>query len=150
MRRMQAAGRYESDGVDEGYDHRRSDAGRVPHSDDFSDLVLALANTPVRISRPGERRRTLSLFEVMLRRLATGQASRRISPMPFIQLALECASRRESLPIELASTYDDTAAANRRARSLGSTHISDSDADIERALSIVLPIDDDLAGLAEE
>lgn len=150
MRGMHAASRFESDGVDEGDDHRRPNADRVLHSDDFSDLVLALANTPVRVSRPGERRRTLSLFEVMVRRLATGQASRRISPMLFIQMALECASRRGSLALELSSTYDDAAAAHRRGRSFESTLISDSDADIERALSIVLKIDDGLAGPEEE
>lgn len=145
MRSVRAARRYESDCVHEGDDHRRSNADRVPYSDDFCDLVIALANTPVRVSRPGERRRTLSLFEVMVRRLATGQASRRISPMPFIQLAIACAGRRADLPHESSSTYDNAAAAPRRARSFESALITDSDADIERAISSVHGITGGLA-----
>jgi hypothetical protein len=58
---------------------------------------MAIANTPVTVSRPGERRCTLSLFEVLVRRLAAGQTSRRISPVPFIRLVIACAGQ-DALP----------------------------------------------------
>lgn len=52
---------------------------------------MAAANLPVTIRNANGRRRTISLFELAIRQLATGQTSRRRSPTPFIRLVIACA-----------------------------------------------------------
>lgn len=60
--------------------------------------IMQIANLPVKIREPGrQRRRTVSLFEMMVLRLATGQTSRRRSVLPFIKLVINAAST-QSLP----------------------------------------------------
>lgn len=55
--------------------------------------IMQIANLPVKIREPGrQRRRTVSLFEMMVLRLATGQTSRRRSVLPFIKLVISAAS----------------------------------------------------------
>ncbi|WP_156025990.1 hypothetical protein [Sphingomonas phyllosphaerae] len=57
--------------------------------------IMQIANLPVKIREPGrQRRRTVSLFEMMVLRLATGQTSRRRSVLPFIKLVISAARTR--------------------------------------------------------
>ncbi len=54
---------------------------------------MEIANLPVKIREPGrQRRRTVSLFEMMVLRLATGQTSRRRSVLPFVRLVISAAT----------------------------------------------------------
>lgn len=108
----------------------------------FNDTVMAIANAPVRVSRAGERLRTLPLFEVLVRRLATGQTSRRVSALPFIRLAIQCAESRATTLGEPSVTHDGSGAAPHPGNPFGHVLRSDSDADIERLIATVLGITD--------
>ncbi len=62
----------------------------------FASSIMEIANLPVKIREPGyQRRRTVSLFEMMVLRLATGQTSRRRSVVPFIRLVINAARINE-------------------------------------------------------
>lgn len=87
-----AAGRFAS-----GFSPDRG-RGRVaaPQGADMTAFVrrsiMDAANMPVRMRESAGRRwRTVSLFELMVRRLASGQTSRRRSVVPFIKLVMEAA-----------------------------------------------------------
>ena len=108
----------------------------------FNDTVMAIANAPVRVSRTGERLRTLPLFEVLVRRLATGQTSRRVSALTFIRLAIQCAESSAATPGERSVTHYGSVAAPYLENSFGQVLRSDSDADIERLITTVLGITD--------
>ena len=55
--------------------------------------IMDAANMPVRMRESADQRwRTISLFELMVRRLASGQTSRRRSVMPFIRLVVTAAT----------------------------------------------------------
>lgn len=108
----------------------------------FNNTVMAIANAPVRVSRNGERLRTLPLFEVLVRRLAAGQTSRRLSALPFILLAIQCAESLAATPGEPSVTHDGSVAAPRLENPFGQVLRSDSDADIERLIATVLGITD--------
>lgn len=106
-----AAGRFAPGfSSDRGRGRQRSSApvrtpGRVAAS------ILQIANLPVKIREPGrQRRRTVSLFEMMVLRLATGQTSRRRSVLPFIKLVISAANTRavpaRPLPAELFEPVD--------------------------------------------
>jgi hypothetical protein len=66
-------------------------ASQTVHAPEFRATVIELANAPVTIRSATGRARTISIFEAMVLRLATGQTSRRTSPIVFIRLVLECA-----------------------------------------------------------
>ena len=108
----------------------------------FRNTVMAIANTPVAIVRPGGRRVVVSLFEMLVRRLAAGQTSRRISPMPFIALVIACAAENEAAP----SQPEEGSAPFGKATLPGSSApfksrlISGTEADIENALVDLLGI----------
>jgi hypothetical protein len=78
-------------------------------SDAFSPClrttVLKLANSAATVRDSEGRSRTVSLFEAITLRLATGQTSRRTSPVDFLQLVLNCAARPsvgpEKVPAEI-------------------------------------------------
>lgn len=108
----------------------------------FNDTVMAIANAPVRVNRTGERLRTLPLFEVLVSRLATGQTSRRVSALPFIRLAIQCAESRAATPGEASVTHDGSVAAPHPSDPFGQVLRSDSDADIEQLIATVLGITD--------
>ncbi|MGN7160987.1 hypothetical protein [Sphingomonas sp. SAFR-052] len=108
----------------------------------FNNTVMAIANAPIRVSRTGERLRTLPLFEVLVRRLATGQTSRRVSALPFIRLAIQCAESRAATPGEASVTHDGSVAAPHPGDPFGQVLRSDSDADIEQLIATVLGITD--------
>jgi hypothetical protein len=58
----------------------------------LASSIMEIANLPVKIREPGhQRRRTVSLFEMMVLRLALGQSSRRRSVLPFIGLVIRAA-----------------------------------------------------------
>lgn len=59
----------------------------------LASSIMEIANLPVKIREPGrQRRRTVSLFEMMVLRLATGQTSRRRSVLPFVRLVISAAT----------------------------------------------------------
>lgn len=73
--------------------------------------IMQIANLPVKIREAGhQRRRTVSLFEMMILRLATGQTSRRRSVLPFIKLVISAASTRavpaRSAPVQPIEPVD--------------------------------------------
>lgn len=115
-------------------------SSEAPLPDKFRSTVMAIANTPVPVNRPGERRCTLSLFEVLVRRLAAGQPSRRVSPMPFIRLVIACAGQ-DALPSpEPAPPLPvdrDLLAARLQ---LDNALTSGSDADVDDAMAHVLSV----------
>lgn len=74
---------------------------------DLRAAVLAVANTAVTMSIDGQRR-TVSLFEASLWRLASGQTTRRTSPTAFIRLVLECAPAEAPAEEEPAPSFGDT------------------------------------------
>lgn len=58
----------------------------------LASSIMEIANLPVKIREPGrQRRRTVSLFEMMVLRLAMGRTSRRRSVLPFIKLVIGAA-----------------------------------------------------------
>jgi hypothetical protein len=59
---------------------------------DLRTAVLEVANSPRMIRTFAGRRRTVSLFEASVLRIASGQTSRRTSVTDFVRLVLECAA----------------------------------------------------------
>ena len=112
----------------------------VPLPRAFRDTVMAIANTPVAIARPGGQRVTVSLFEMLVRRLAAGQTSRRISPMPFIALVIACASTDEAVSArsDQADAHDIDAISLDGREPLDARLVSESDADVEDAVAHLL------------
>lgn len=114
--------------------------GEAPFPDKFRSTVMAIANTPVTVNRQGERRCTLSLFEVLVHRLAAGQTSPRVSPVPFIRLVIACAGQ-DALPSPepappLPVDRDLLAAPLQ----LDNALTSGSDADVDDAMTHVLSV----------
>ncbi|MBD8680061.1 hypothetical protein [Sphingomonas sp. CFBP 13720] len=101
---------------------------------------MAIANTPVTVSRPRERRRTSSLFEVLVHRLAAGQTSRRISPLPFIELVVACASGGDPAFSTSALPADLDQVISRVHERLDTAVASGTAAGIDDAISDVLDV----------
>ncbi|MBB6503779.1 hypothetical protein F4693_000734 [Sphingomonas endophytica] len=118
--------------------------GRQPASASVSmpervaDLIMEIANMPVKIREPGrQRRRTVSLFEMMVLRLATGQTSRRRSVLPFIKLVISAASTQplpaRPVPAEPFGLVDLELLAARKHLDYALQH--GSDPDVEDAIA---------------
>lgn len=88
-----AAGRFAPGfSLDRGRGRAAATTGIEPLSFIRSSIMDA-ANMPVRMRETGDRRwRTVPLFELMVRRLASGQTSRRRSVVPFIKLVVAAAA----------------------------------------------------------
>lgn len=76
-------------------------------SPDLANAVLYIASTSVAVRGKNGRRKTMSLFEALVRRIASGQSSRRTSVADFIYLTIECAGRVDVL----AAPADDASLA---------------------------------------
>ena len=126
-------------GPDRDYGPRTIVSPRTVHGQ-FRETVMAIANTLVTVSRPGERRRTSSLFEVLLHRLAGGQTSRRISPVPFIELVVACASGGDPAFSTTALPADLVQAISRVHERLDTAVASGTAASIDHAISDVLAV----------
>jgi len=88
-----AAGRFAS-GFSPDYKHGpQPSLKRAGMSAHLASSIMEIANLPVKIREPGhQRRRTVSLFGMMVLRLALGQSSRRRSVLPFIRLVIRAAA----------------------------------------------------------
>lgn len=132
-------------GADRDHNTRSITSLRTVHGQ-FRETVIAIASTPVTVRRPGERRRTSSLFEVLVHRLAAGQTSRRISPLPFIELVVACARGGDpAFPVS-ALPADLPQAISRVHERLDTAVASGTAAEIDHALSDVLDVMQGLAG----
>ncbi len=88
-------GRDAPDGADSGLTPGRMRGGR-PRSDDVLDddlrqIVMATANLPVSIPR-GRGRRVVTLYEALVRMIASGKVYRRAAVMDFIRLVQQAAA----------------------------------------------------------
>ena len=98
------------------------------------------ANTPVRMREGVSRRwRTVSLFELMVRRLASGQTSRRRSVVPFIRLVVAAAAEPVVLdPFNTAESPAPELIAAKEA--LDAATATGSDGDVDDALARYLAV----------
>lgn len=105
MRGRDAAGHFTSGlSPDRGHGRVVATSGTEMLADIRSSIMDA-ANIPVRMrDNAGRRWRTVSLFELMVRRLASGQTSRRRSVVPFIRLVVRAAT--EPVPPEMLTNAE--------------------------------------------
>lgn len=82
---------------------------------DLRRLVMEVANLPVSIPR-GRGRRIVTLFEALIRRLASGRIKRRAAVMNFIRLVLDSADQEGHDPARVSVTATHPAIARLQAQ----------------------------------
>lgn len=93
-----------------------SAAGGVLTQHDTRRIIRNVANLPVILRDGRGRPRIVTMFEAAVWRIATGQVSRRTSPVRFVRLALESAHawplddvHRSSMPVDESGGPEATA-----------------------------------------